>query len=68
MRLYLVWLVYFISHLRYRFGNVTNGSMLIRNESCEQFTKNNSYPSSMARPGTNPIHHVLTCAQLRIFS
>jgi len=26
---------YFITHMRYRFGNVTNGSTLIRNEFCE---------------------------------
>ena len=44
---------------------MTNGSTLIRSKFCDSILRNNSYPSSMARPGTKTIHYVLTCAQLR---
>ena len=53
--------------MRYRFGNVTNGSALIRNNFVNALLRNNSYPSPMARPGTKAIHYATTCAQLRFF-
>ena len=39
MRLCLILALLLHSHMRYRFGNVTNGSKLIRNEFYEYFNK-----------------------------
>ena len=59
-----VWFGFLTSFLmRYRFGNVTNGRALIRNN----FVNAYSYPSSMARQGTKAIPYAITFAQLRFF-